>query len=338
LLESPRVREQFIQDGERFYDHDGALAFQDHGRRLSTPVEQVAVVAILVEVARDRAWSEIALAGTELFRREAWRLGRLAGLEVRGYRASATEHAEIIRTMAVPGQVQHNGRTRQPSPSITGPDRGKEDDADIDMVSVSEAAAAFIEGRLLAHGLEDGQPGASKKGASYFLRVETRDGVRTIRGAGLKRALDEAVTQPKIGEVIGVRLVRSVATTVGDHQPPDSHQAGEVQTTEWGFRWVIERREFLEARRRAARILRDSAIEPHNGVREYPELVGPYLRLRAAELVASRLLDDSDVRRKFVQGVRDALADSVERGDPIKPVRVRKGGADTSSCTQSDVA
>lgn len=55
---------------------------------------------------------------------------------------------------------------------------------------------------------------------------------------------------------------------------------------------------------------------------KHPELVGSYLSLHAAELVASRMRDPED-RRKFVELVRSALADSIARGEPLQPVRLR---------------
>ncbi len=80
------VRDRFIQDKRRFYFPDGAPAFRDHGKRLTTGSENTEVVRSLVEIARTRGWEEISVAGTERFRQEAWRQGRLAGLDVRGYK------------------------------------------------------------------------------------------------------------------------------------------------------------------------------------------------------------------------------------------------------------
>ena len=58
-------------------------------------------------------------------------------------------------------------------------------------------------------------------------------------------------------------------------------------------------------------------------MRQHPELAGSYLNLRAAEL-ASRALCDPEDQRRFVAQVRGALADHVERGEPLQPVRLRE--------------
>ena len=79
-------------------------------------------------------------------------------------------------------------------------------------------------------------------------------------------------------------------------------------------RWVIEKQSFFEARANAA---------AREAVREHPELAGTYHNLRAAEL-ASRALRDSQDQRRLVSQVRSALADDIERGEPLQPVRLRE--------------
>jgi hypothetical protein len=47
---------------------------------------------------------------------------------------------------------------------------------------------------------------------------------------------------------------------------------------------------------------------------------------RAAEL-ASRALRNSQGQRRFVALVRSALANDIQRGEPLQPVRLRERGA-----------
>ena len=88
-------------------------------------------------------------------------------------------------------------------------------------------------------------------------------------------------------------------------------------------RWVIEKREFLQARAMAAQVLRNPTIEPRRAVKQYPELAGTYLNLQAAQIAARTLRDPQD-RKRFVALVRQAMADSVARGEPLQPVRLRE--------------
>src|SRR5437764_11231381 len=91
------VRDRFVQDGHRFFFPDGAPAFKDLGRRLTTSSENTQVVHSLIEIAHSRGWTEVTVTGTERFRQEAWREARLAGLAVRGYRPSDAEQAQLVR-------------------------------------------------------------------------------------------------------------------------------------------------------------------------------------------------------------------------------------------------
>jgi hypothetical protein len=88
-------------------------------------------------------------------------------------------------------------------------------------------------------------------------------------------------------------------------------------------RWVIEKQSFFEARAAAAQIVRDEGVTAREAVQEHPELAGTYLNLGAAEL-ASRALRDPQDRGRFVWQVRRALADDIERGEALQPVRLRE--------------
>jgi hypothetical protein len=87
--------------------------------------------------------------------------------------------------------------------------------------------------------------------------------------------------------------------------------------------WIIEKAEFFAERGRAAEVLRDTRIEQAKAVKRHPELIGTYLQLHAAELAAKTMRDAQDQRR-FVSSVRHALADSIARGEPLAPVRLKE--------------
>jgi hypothetical protein len=85
---------------------------------------------------------------------------------------------------------------------------------------------------------------------------------------------------------------------------------------------VIEKQEFFEQRAAAAQVVRNETIGPRDAARQHPELAGTHLNLRAAEL-ATRALGDPQDQRRFVAQVRGTLADGIERGEPLQPVRLR---------------
>ena len=312
------VRDRFIQDGHRFYFPDGAPAFKDLGRRLTTPSENTQVVHSLIQIAHSRAWTEVTVSGTERFRQEAWRQARMAGLAVRGYRPTDPEQAQLIRDIARKLSAPLDRRTD----TISAEAQPADARAPAGAPPPSNPPKERIAGRLLDHG-EAPYRHDPQEDVSYFVRVETRDGKREIWGKDLERAMKQSLTQPQVGEeVILQKTGRDLVTvkraergTDGELKPKD------VETHR--NRWVIEKSGFFDERARAAAVVRNDRIDPGSAVRSHPELAGTYLNLKAGELAAQRLRDPED-RRRFVSLLRNALAEQVERGEALQPVRLRE--------------
>jgi hypothetical protein len=102
-------------------------------------------------------------------------------------------------------------------------------------------------------------------------------------------------------------------------------------------RWQIETRAFLAERKTAARVLRDVRIEPEQGARQHPQLLGAYLQVHAAELAAKRFSSPDDQRR-FVSMVREAVASNVARGEPLPAVQLRKASRAQNAQGSTDPA
>jgi hypothetical protein len=316
-----QVRDRFRQDGHRFYFPDGSPAFRDHGRKLSTASENTELIYSLIEIARSRGWQEITVDGTERFRQEAWRQGRLAGLAVRGYDPSLDERSEVIRGLSRKEEKREDASSvpstsSQPTPAAQSND-------------VAEGSAGrkrtdeLIVGKLIDHGREFYRFDA-REGMSYFVRIDTPEGERTLWGKDLQRALEKSLTQPKIGDEVAMRRTGSDSVTVKRRErDAEGHVLKEHDLTTQRQRWLLEKREFFETRARAAELLRNPTIEPRDGARSYPMLAGSYLNLHGAELAARTMRDPED-RKKFLELIRNALADSIARGDPLQPVRLRE--------------
>ena len=314
------VRDRFVQDGHRFFFPDGAPAFRDLGRKLTTVSENTQVVASLIDIARSRGWTEVTVTGTERFREQAWRQARLAGLEVRGYRPSDAEQAQLIRAL---GRSLVRSTDRADSISAdpgTPPPAARE--APTRGTATTQAAGERIAGKLLDHG-PDTYRHDPNEDPSYFVRLGIPGGYREVWGRDIERAVAKSLTQPQIGdEVILQRTGRDAVTVKREVRGADG-QAGLKDVAVFRNRWVIEKESFFEARTAAAEVVRNAAIGPRDAVRQHPELAGTYLNLRAAEL-ASRALRDPEDQRRFVAQVRSALADDIERGEPLQPVRLRE--------------
>ena len=330
------VRDRFVQEGHRFYFPDGAPAFRDLGRRLTTASENTQVVRSLIDIAHSRGWTEVTVTGTERFRQEAWRQARMSGLEVRGYRPSEVEQAQLIRALArnlarpadrvdavssEPTGAAPAVTQPAPSPADTPPVRAETGTRPPEPGARNTATERYV-GRLLDHGKDTyrHEPDAEP---SYFVRLGVPGGYREIWGKDLEPALHQSLTQAQIGDEVVLQIARREPVTVKRRERGAQGEFRNQEVAVYRNRWVIEKREFFEQRAAAAQVVRDESVRPQEAVREHPELAGTYLNLRAAELAAQRLRDPEDQRR-FVAQVRVALAEGIERGEPLQPVRLRE--------------
>jgi hypothetical protein len=315
------IAKRFVQVRNKYYFPDGARAFTDRGNRITTNSENTEVVRSLVEIAKARSWQEITVRGTERFRKEVWIAASVAGLQVRGYKPTEFEQSHLVRNLA-----------REKAAPI-GPEPGADPDS-VSRGAVGEEIRArssgrsgtdrggLVVGKLVDHGRATYQHDP-RAGMSYFVKLETSRGDRVIWGVDLERAVKESLTKPEAGDEVGVRSVRQDAVTVKTPtRNADGQVTGEQNLNTHRNRWVIEKREFFEARAAAAQRVRDSSVPAKEAVRQHPELVGTYLQVHAAELAAKRFRDPED-RALFVAKVRAALAESVARGEPLPAVRLR---------------
>jgi putative DNA primase/helicase len=326
------VRRRFVQVGRDYFFPDGARAFTDRGHGLTTRSENTEVIRSLVTIAHARGWSEISVSGTERFRKEAWFEARLAGLEVRGYKPSGVEQERLVRALTRSGEraASPETATSAKQQAASGEKTGREDDPASPGPEVPEkpVRGSLIVGRLIDHGAASYRHVARER-MSYFVRLETERGERTIWGVDLERAVKESLTQPQVGEAVGLRAVGQDTVTVkAPRRTLGGQMEGDQELDTHRNRWIIEKHAFFEARAAAAEIVRNPEIDPREAVRLHPELASAYLHLRGAEEVAARRIRDPEDQRKFVSLVRSTIADSVERGEPLQPVRLRKSRAE----------
>jgi hypothetical protein len=306
------VRQRFVQVGRRYHFQDGARAFTDRGTRLTTPSENTEVIKSLIVIAETRGWESISVTGTERFRKEAWFQAKLSGMSVRGYAPSEVEQERLARTLA--------RRQETPDADRTRPDRAG--GAETGDSPEARPPDRLITGSLLEHGAA---PYRNERGQqkSYYVKIDTSRGERTLWGADLGRALKDSLSQPKAGDEVGLRVVGQDDVTVKGRRPDTGSPTAEDIETHRN-RWVVEKRAFFEARATAADVVRNPKIDAREAVKRHPELASTYLHLKGAEEVAARRIRDPKDQRRFVLLVRSALADSVERGEPLQPVRLRK--------------
>jgi hypothetical protein len=321
------VRRRFVQVGPKYFFPDGARAFTDRGHRLTTPSENTEVIKSLVTIAHARGWNEITVNGTERFRRDAWHEARLLGLEVRGYKPTDVESERLVRELARREERESSTRGHSRDRRGIGGAKTRKKEASVAQEPERQNRGTLITGRLLEHGRDTYKHEPSEP-LSYFVKLETARGERTVWGVDLERALKESLTKPGVGEEVGLRAVREEPVTVKARRQ-DAHGLHNVATHR--NRWIIEKRGFFETRAEAANVLRDPQVDAKEAVRRHPELASTYFHLKAAEEVASKRIRDPEDQRKFVALVRTAIADSVERGEPLQPMRLKERAEPTKS-------
>ncbi len=305
------MQAQFRGDGSQFYFPDGRLAFTDRGHSLTTRSENSEVIRSLASIATARGWEAVTVRGTERFRREAWAAATVQGLEVEGYTPTVGEREELSerlrRESAVRASVDRDART------ANNGERNRS----------GTAERPPMVGDLVNHGAAPYQHHGDGP-MSYFVTLETEQGRRTVWGVDLGRAIKESETQAQVGDRVELRSVRKDLVTVkATDRELAANEATESKTT-FRNRWVVEKEGFFEKRAEAARSLRDDALAPQGAVERHPELAGSYIYLKVAEELAAKQMDSARDRARFVAGVRAALADSVERGEPWARARIRE--------------
>jgi hypothetical protein len=75
------------------------------------------------------------------------------------------------------------------------------------------SADRLLTGKLLDHG-RDTYRFDPREDLSYFVRLQTPEGPRTLWGKDLQRALEKSLTRPQIGDEIGLRRTGADAVTV----------------------------------------------------------------------------------------------------------------------------
>jgi len=178
-------------------------------------------------------------------------------------------------------------------------------------------------GRLAAHGRANYQFRTIEE-PSYYLKLLTSRGERTLWGKDLERALVDAETRPSVGDLVGARRASREAVTItkrlrdaaGQVVSQAEHQAHRTH-------WVVEKVQFFAERARMARRLRDEQADVRESVRAHPELRSAFLSVRAAEEFASKRIANEGDRAKFLDLIRGAIAGSIKQGEPLPSVRLR---------------
>ena len=182
---------------------------------------------------------------------------------------------------------------------------------------------SLVVGRLTEHGRATYQFRADEN-ASYYVKLLTSRGAKTLWGKDLERAINAGETRPKVGDLIGARRTgRDAVTVTARQRATDGRVVTEEAHLAHRTRWVVEKVQFFAERARLARRLRDEQADVRETVRAHPELKSTFLSVRAAEEFATRRIADPKDRERFLALMREAMAASIQKGEPLPAVRLR---------------
>lgn len=185
-------------------------------------------------------------------------------------------------------------------------------------------ASQPIVGRLQKHGRAP-YGFRPDQDVSYYVRMVTTEGVKTLWGKDLERAILSGVTKPQLGDMVGARrTARESVTLINRHRDADGNVRAQSEHHAHRFRWEVEKLQFFADRARRSRLARDAQMTTREDVRRQPELRSTFLSLRAAEQLAQRRIANPQDREKFLAMVREAMNASMRRGAPVPEVPLRQ--------------
>ena len=276
------VRQRFVQVGAKFYFPDGTRAFTDRGRRLTTASENTVVIQSLVQIAQARGWSDITVSGSERFRREAWFAASSENLIVRGYKPTLFERESLAKSM------ERRGATRGASPERPARNDSKTDEN------------RLLVGRLIDYGRATYKHDPHES-MSYYLKLETGRGERTVWGVDLERAFREAASRPQLGDEIGVRRRGHEPVVVkANERDAEGRVIGQKPLDTHRNQWIVEKSEFFAAAASAKPSAESHAARP----------LSAEVQLKAAEAFAKQKIRDPEDRKRFVEQVAQKLEKS----------------------------
>jgi putative DNA primase/helicase len=150
---------------------------------------------------------------------------------------------------------------------------------------------------------------------SYFVKILTDHGERTLWGKGLERALAKSRTQPQLGDAIGIRENNFAPVSfITRTRNADGLVVATRQTDTPRPHWVVEKLEDFDLRAAAARALRDPSLSRREAVTSHRELRDAYTLLDSAHQYAAGRWQNPRTRETFLEAVRETVALTIERG------------------------
>lgn len=216
------VQRRYLVDGNRYLSREAGnpVVFEDRGGRLRTTSDDPEVARSMMRLAFGQGWAQATLSGSASFRREAWLEASTLGLATRGYEPQPADRArlrEILEeTIRQRPPAAESRRTAQEAVRGAGPDaedRTSREDTRLVEVLKAQMRARGDGESAIARAATLATQALSKErsvggtivefgrapyafdpanSASFYVKVDTGRGERTVWGLELERSLREA--------------------------------------------------------------------------------------------------------------------------------------------------
>ncbi len=240
-----QVHNQFRVAGSKFHfkDQPQKVAFKDMGRRMVSASNDDRVAKAMATMAEAKGWKTIKVSGHPDFKREVWMEASLRGIEVRGFKPKEQDLKllEDRRERTMHNTIEHveTERERKPVAEHSKPEPHPANETSKEWAgpaveSATKSASRAYAGRVLEHGLANFNHDPDEK-QSYFIKLATDKGEKTVWGIDLKRAVSdgsvktgddiklefkgdtpvtvEALKRDKAGKVIGKEEITTLRNT-----------------------------------------------------------------------------------------------------------------------------
>ncbi|CAH0445363.1 hypothetical protein LMG10661_01614 [Ralstonia syzygii subsp. syzygii] len=170
-----------------------------------------------------------------------------------------------------------------------------------------------LAGKLLEHG-EANYQHDPKKEKSYFVKVETERGERTVWGVDLGRAVAESGVA--IGDRVAVEKMGSKPVTAKERVfDKDGQEVGERAVDTHRNRWQVGSLEKAEA------FAREDRAEV---VKKHPDLAPAYGTVAAAQKFAEKQFASKEDQARFVAIARQVVAEKIAHGENVPAPKIRE--------------
>lgn len=198
-----QLHHQFRVSGAKFHfkDQPGQIAFKDKGEKMVSASNDERVAKAMATMADAKGWKTIKVSGHPDFQREVWMEASLRGLEVRGFKPSEQDIKALEgrreHTMKNVVEQDATGRGRNIATERQEPAKKTTDKTapQVETKKAVEADSRVFSGRVLEHGPAKYNHAPEEK-QSYFVRLDTKAGEKTVWGVDLNRAMSDSKAKP----------------------------------------------------------------------------------------------------------------------------------------------